>query len=398
MQPLSRNQRPKLLTSLMNMSLVLRLPREIHLCKSSANLPRLPSFLDMLQNPHGLLTFGKVQNPLRLPRKTTPEPSKVVEHALLLTFWLWNVLRATTACTFSTSQLPKVVWTWCFVHVDFEMCFAPYRRALFQYLNFQKCSEPLSFLHFWLRNALRATTACTFSTSQPPKVVRTLCALHILTWKCASRHNSVQLFMSHFTTWLHTRRFSEPTFRPSGARNHWKNTVFRDFPTFSRTCVFFLLTLSLSLTLPTSAFPSVHIVGSLTSKLPSVILGIWIQDSRFKSQKKLLQSNLFGFKIQGWRPSDSGVFFGILNLESYPLGFKNFWGYLESDVLREGWDGTKIAKKNAIFDHQKMRLSFRVQNDQNVKKNTINTTKFAWNVGLAGVIYIYIYAHIYTSV
>jgi len=70
----------------MNMSLVLRLPREIHLCKSSANLPRLPSFLDMLQNPHGLLTFGKVQNPLRLPRKTTPEPSKVVEHALLLTF------------------------------------------------------------------------------------------------------------------------------------------------------------------------------------------------------------------------------------------------------------------------------------------------------------------------
>ena len=41
------------------------------------------------------------------------------------------------------------------------------------------------------------------------------------------------------------RRFSEPTFRPSGATNHWKNTVFRDFPTFSRICIFFLLTLSL---------------------------------------------------------------------------------------------------------------------------------------------------------
>ena len=42
MQPVSGNQRPDLLTSLMNMSLVLRLPREMHLYRSSANLPHLP--------------------------------------------------------------------------------------------------------------------------------------------------------------------------------------------------------------------------------------------------------------------------------------------------------------------------------------------------------------------
>ena len=30
------------------------------------------------QNPHVLLTFGKVQNPLHLARKTTSDPSKVV--------------------------------------------------------------------------------------------------------------------------------------------------------------------------------------------------------------------------------------------------------------------------------------------------------------------------------
>ena len=100
---------------------------------------------------------------------------------------------------------------------------------------------------------LRATTACTFSTSQLPKVVRTWCVLYILTWKCASRHNGVQLFISHLASWLRTRCFSEPTFRPSGATNHWKNTVFRDFPTFSRICIFFLLIFSL-LTLLTSAF------------------------------------------------------------------------------------------------------------------------------------------------
>ena len=152
----------------------------------------------------------------------------------------------------------------CFVHFDLEMCFAPQRRALFRHLNFQKWSEPLVFLTFWLRNVLRATTVCTFSTSQLPKVLRDPGVLYILTCKCASRHNGVQFFISHLATCLRTRRFSEPTFRPSGAPNHWKNTVFRDFPTFSRICIFFLLTLSLllfflliflfSLPLPFSAF------------------------------------------------------------------------------------------------------------------------------------------------
>ena len=47
MQPLSGNQRPDLLTALLNMSLVLRLPRKMHLCRSSSNVPRLPSFLEM---------------------------------------------------------------------------------------------------------------------------------------------------------------------------------------------------------------------------------------------------------------------------------------------------------------------------------------------------------------
>ena len=171
----------------------------------------------------------------------------------------------------------------CFVHFDLEMCFAPQRRALFWHLNFQKWSGAGVLCTFWLGNVLRATTACTFSTSQLPKVVRTWCVLYILTSKCASRHNGVQFFIAHLASWLRTRRFSEPTFRPSGATNHWKNTVFRDFPTFSRICIFFLpdsfssdlLSSNLPL-LSASAllcFSSVHIVGSLTSKLPSIIWG-----------------------------------------------------------------------------------------------------------------------------
>ena len=176
-------------------------------------------------------------------------------------FWHfhWNVLRATTACTFSTSQRPKVVRQWgvlyiftskcasrhnavhfldispdksgpelrCFVHFHFQMCFAPQRRALLRHLNVQKSSEPEVLCTFSLPNVLRATTACTFSTSQLPKVVREWCVLYIFTSKCASRHNGVQVFISHLPGCLRTRRFSEPTFRPSWATKHWKNTVSR---------------------------------------------------------------------------------------------------------------------------------------------------------------------------
>ena len=83
---------------------------------------------------------------------------------------------------------------WCFAHFHFEMCFAPQRRALFPHRNLQQWSVRGVFCTFSLWNVLRATTACTFSTSEPPKVARTFGVLYILTWKCASRHNGVHFF------------------------------------------------------------------------------------------------------------------------------------------------------------------------------------------------------------
>ena len=82
----------------------------------------------------------------------------------------------------------------CFDTFDFKMCFAPQRRALFRQLHFQKSSDPEVFCTFLLGNVLRATTACTFSTSQLPKVVRSPGVLPLFTSKCASRHNGVHFF------------------------------------------------------------------------------------------------------------------------------------------------------------------------------------------------------------
>ena len=160
MQPLSGNQRPDLLTSLMNMSLVLRLPREMHPCRSSSNVPRLPMLLKLLQNPHVLLTFSKMQNPLR--HKTTSEHPKVLGTCQFLTLLtlkcasrdngvhFLNIsisksgLRiiflyiSTSKCAsrhnavhffdISTSKSAPMV---CFVHFDFGMCFAPQQSAIF---------------------------------------------------------------------------------------------------------------------------------------------------------------------------------------------------------------------------------------------------------------------------
>ena len=53
------------------------------------------------------------------------------------------------------------------------MCFSLQRRAIIQHLNFKKWSEPVSFLTFWLWNVLLATAARNFCTSQLQKVVRT---------------------------------------------------------------------------------------------------------------------------------------------------------------------------------------------------------------------------------
>ena len=255
------------------------------------------------------------------------------EPLVFLTFWLGNVLRATAACTFSTSQLPKVVWSWGVLCIFTSKCASRHNGVHFFDISTSKSGPKLCA--FWLRNVLRATTGCTFSTSQLPKEVRPWCVLYIFTWKCASRHNGVhffeiwtsksgphlvcfvhfhiemcfaperralfstsqlpkvvrrwsvlyiltskcasrhngvQFFITHLASWLRTRRFSEPTFRPSGATNHWKNTVpFRASASSSYSFSSTLLSSNLPLLSASSlvCFSSVHIVGSLTSKLPS---------------------------------------------------------------------------------------------------------------------------------
>ena len=210
---------------------------------------RLPSILKLLQSPHVLLTFDKVHNPLHLPRETTSERPKVSEPLVFLTFWLRNVRRATTACTFSTCQLPKVVrelWvlhilTWkcasghngvhfldiaasksaptlvCFVHFDLETCFAPQRCTHWRHLNCQKWSKHVVLYTCWLGHVLHATAACNFS---------------YLIWS----HGSAPAALASL--------FFDPPEAPE-PQIIGKTQCFTTFLPFSRTCIFFLFILSL---------------------------------------------------------------------------------------------------------------------------------------------------------
>ena len=195
---------------------------------------------------------------------------------------------------------PRMV---CFVHFDFEMYFAPQRRALFPkvvrtprvlYILTWKCTSRHNGVHFFdISTAKSGPTFCTFSTSQLPKVVRTPSVLYILTWKCALRHNGVHFSTSQLVkvvrSWCvlciltckcASRHNSAPAYF-STLRSHKsleKHNVSRlshlfthlhllSSDSFSST----LLSSNLSLLSASSllCFSSVHIVGSLTSKLPS---------------------------------------------------------------------------------------------------------------------------------
>ena len=107
------------------------------------------------------------------------------------------MLRATTPCTFSSSQLPKLL-----------------RTPQFLKHFTSKCASRHNAVHFF-----------NISTSKSGPTLRCLC---ILTSKRASRHNGVQFFISHLASWLRTRRFSEPTFRPfRTTKPRKKNSVSR---------------------------------------------------------------------------------------------------------------------------------------------------------------------------
>ena len=169
---------------------------------------------------------------------------KCSEHDVFCTFWLTNVLVPVFDIITSKSASNLT----CFVHFHFQMCFSPLRRAIFRHHNFKNCFGAEVFCTFSLPNVLFATAACNF-------------------WFLLWPHDSAPAALTGLL-------FDWPDTRIIEKTQHFATslTFGADVSSFfwlSRYCIFFLLTL-LHLICFSSAFSTLHIVGSLLFKLPSI--------------------------------------------------------------------------------------------------------------------------------
>ena len=177
----------------------------------------------------------------------TSKPRKLLQNPGVLYIEIFNLLSQRRAFFDNwTSKIGRSMQ--CFVHFDSKIKFALRQSGVPSFGIWTAESDPAQA--FWFVNALCATAACHFWTGQLQKVPRThqflgiltycawrqsgvqfsdiliskggwsQCVLHILAWKCASCHSGVQFFISPLKTWVRTRRFSEPTFRPSRTHEH----------------------------------------------------------------------------------------------------------------------------------------------------------------------------------
>ena len=202
MQPLFGNQGSDLGTYLMEMSLVLRPPREMHFCRSRCRIHcvREEKWRWTSKNGANIWCLGHFDFKMCF----APQPCALFEQF-----------------NFQKFSGPGVPSTFCFV---------PWPHALFEQFNFQKCSEH-DFFTFWLEHVLRATPACTFWTTQLPKVFRTQCFFGILASKCASRHSRSSTPKSESDIWFQNYREFRNPFPEWNAT--WR---FPKAPTYRSTC------------------------------------------------------------------------------------------------------------------------------------------------------------------
>ena len=156
----------------------------------------------MLQNPHVLLTFDKVHNPLRLPREMASEPPKMVRTWCVLCILTWKCASRHSGvhfCDISTSKSgPNVV---CFVHFDLETCFAPKRRALFNISTSKSGPNVVCFVHFDLEMCFAPQQRALFNISTSKSGPNVVCFVHFDFEMCFAPQRCALLRHLNFQKW-----------------------------------------------------------------------------------------------------------------------------------------------------------------------------------------------------
>ena len=154
-------------------SWVTRLPTEmnVHVANIFWRLPQIPAFC-LLASKIRISNSSPLQG-----RRVNRLPA----FTMLTSKW---ASRRSRVHFFNNSTSKSAPGLMCFSHFDFETRFA-----------LPKAFPRMKCLAFQL-NVLRATTACAFPTSQLPKVLRTRCVFNILTSTCVSCHGRLHFLIS----------------------------------------------------------------------------------------------------------------------------------------------------------------------------------------------------------
>ena len=124
----------------------------------------------------------------------------------------------------------------CFDTFDCQMCFAPQWRALFNIATSKsapdlKCFDTLYFQMCSHHKGMHFFDTSTCKNAPKPRCFDTFSfKMCFVPQRCAIFHLSSGQLATSAPAALAS------TFRHSGDTRQWKNTVFRDFPTFSHTC------------------------------------------------------------------------------------------------------------------------------------------------------------------
>ena len=171
------------------------------------------------------------------------------------------------------------------------------------------------FCQFLLPNASRHNSVFDISTSKSAPTLR--CWVHFYFKMCFEPQWRANVHFSSAQC-LRTRRFSEPTFQPSGATKHWKNIMFGDFPTFS--------------------FAFLHISFSpfWLSPRPSFFLALLLPGCAFHLS---ILSEVELPNFLRWGSNFQAIQLSYYLLFGYPLRFGNY----------NSWDSAKKAIYNWIY-------------------------------------------------
>ena len=177
-----------------------------HLCRSSSNVPTCHCFWNAT-NPSRFVPFWQGAQSLAPATQSDVWTSKSAPYPSIFCMCDFDMCfappRRALFSPASTSQLPKVVRHWSALHILTSKCASRHNGVHFFNRSTSKSGPTLRcFMHFDLGMCFAPQRCALFRHVNFQKWSEHEVFLYILSWACASHHHAVHFFISHLARWL----------------------------------------------------------------------------------------------------------------------------------------------------------------------------------------------------